>query len=291
MTETRRAPSAKISCVISDVDGTLVTRDKVVTPAARAAVAALRKAGIAFSIASSRPPRGLTGLIHALEIKGPVAAFDGGMIVGPDLSEIEQHLLDPLVAQRAVQLLTAESALVWVFNGRDWLVQDASPPQVVREGKTLRFQPTVVRRFDGALDGVGKIVGLSADEDLIAHCVERAREMFPGQAEVTNPQLDRLDITHPMANKGAAVLALSKLLGFPPEEIAVLGDGGNDVAAFEQAGLAIAMGNGQPATKAAADFVTDSNEEDGFAHAIERIILGGERSSVARKPSRDQARS
>jgi hydroxymethylpyrimidine pyrophosphatase-like HAD family hydrolase len=57
------------------------------------------------------------------------------------------------------------------------------------------------------------------------------------------------------------------------------------------AGLAIAMGKGQPATKAAADFVTDSNEEDGFAHAIERIILGGERSSVARKPSRDQARS
>ena len=91
----RPAPSAKISCVISDIDGTLVTNDKMITPAARAAVAALREAGIAFSIASSRPPRGLIGLIHALEITQPVVGFDGGLIVKPDLSVVEQHLLDP----------------------------------------------------------------------------------------------------------------------------------------------------------------------------------------------------
>jgi len=290
MTESRRAPSAKISCVITDVDGTLVTHNKVVTPAARAAVAALRKAGIAFSVASSRPPRGLIGLIHALEITNPVVGFDGGLIVKPDLSVIEQHLVNPQIAQRVVQLLTAETALVWVFNGRDWLVQDTSAPQVTREIRTLRFQPTPVRRFDGALDAVGKIVGLSTDEELIAHCAERLREMLADQAEVTNPQLDRVDVTHPLANKGASLLAMAKLLGFPPEEIAVLGDGGNDVAAFEQAGLSIAMGNAQPAVKAAADFVTDSNEDDGLAHAIERIILGGERTSAPRKASRDHAR-
>ena len=291
MTEPPRAPASKISCVISDVDGTLVTREKTITPAARAAVAALRAKGVVFSIASSRPPRGLTGLIHALGVTAPVAGFDGGLIVKPDLSVIEQHLLNPQIAQRAVQLLTSESALVWVFNGRDWLVQDASAPQVEREIRTLRFQPTLVRRFDNVFDAVGKIVGLSNDTDLIAHCAERGREMFAGQAEVTNPSLDRVDFTHASANKGASLLAVAALLGIAPSEIAVIGDGGNDIAAFEQAGLSIAMGNAQPAVKAAADFVTDSNEDDGFAHAIERIILAGERTSAPRKPSRDHVRS
>jgi len=73
------------------------------------------------------------------------------------------------------------------------------------------------------------------------------------------------------------VLELAKLVGVPPSEIAVIGDGGNDVTMFEQAGLSIAMGNAQPVVKAEAHFVTASNSEDGFAAAVERFILGGER--------------
>jgi hypothetical protein len=94
---------------------------------------------------------------------------------------------------------------------------------------------------------------------------------------VARSQLYYLDTTAPQANKGAGMLALARQIGVPPAEIAVIGDGGNDVAMFEQAGLCIAMGNAQPAVKAQADLVTASNSEDGFAMAIERFILGGER--------------
>jgi len=291
MTEPARPPSDDITCVISDIDGTLVTNQKALCPSARAAVAALRARGIAFSIASSRPPRGMIPLIHALGIDTPVAGFDGGMIVKPDLTVIDQHLLNAQAAQRAIQILVAEGVQVWVFSGQDWLVQDLSPPEVAQEIRTVRFQPTVVKRFDAALNTVGKIVGVSSDPDLLAHCAERARELLAGEAAVASPQPDRIDITHLEANKGASLLTMARLLGIAPAQIAVIGDGGNDVAAFEQAGLSIAMGNARPEVKAAADFVTDSNEANGFAHAIERFILAGERTPAAPSGRRDRAQS
>ena len=78
-----------------------------------------------------------------------------------------------------------------------------------------------------------------------------------------------LDITHPLANKGAALSEIAELLALPLAEIAVIGDGGNDVAMFERSGLSIAMGNGNPEVQQAADLVTDSNREEGFATALE----------------------
>ena len=114
---------------------------------------------------------------------------------------------------------------------------------------------------------------------------------WPISASVARSQPYYLDVTHPLANKGAALSELAKLLGVPLAEIAVIGDGGNDVAMFERSGLSIAMGNASPEVQQAADFVTDSNEEDGFANAIERFILGNTRSNaqVGRAPSGDRA--
>ena len=91
----RRPPTTKISAIVSDVDGTLVTNDKQLTDRSRAAVAAIRKAGIPFSIISSRPPRGIASLMKALGIDRPSAGFNGGVVVAPDLSVLQQHLISP----------------------------------------------------------------------------------------------------------------------------------------------------------------------------------------------------
>ena len=105
-------------------------------------------------------------------------------------------------------------------------------------------------------------------------------------ASVARSQPYYLDITHPLANKGAAFSEIANLLGVPLSEIAAIGDGSNDVAMFERSGLSIAMGNASPQVQQAADFVTDCNSEDGFANAIERFIVGdnhsNERVRVAR---------
>jgi Cof subfamily protein (haloacid dehalogenase superfamily) len=265
----------KCSAVISDVDGTLVTDDKVLTACAEAAVAELRASGILFSIISSRPPRGLRMLIERLGIETPVGGFNGGLIATPDLAAVTEHLLSSLVARRAVDALNARGVEVWVFSGQNWLLRDPDGPYVPLEQHTVGFRPTIVEDFGSALDAAAKIVGVSEDFDLLEQCERDVRVALTSSAFVARSQRYYLDITHPLANKGVALTEIAKLLGIPLAEIATIGDGGNDVAMFERSGLSIAMGNASPQVQRKADFVTDSNRHDGFAKAIKRIILGG----------------
>jgi len=271
----------KCSAVISDVDGTLVTDDKVLTARAEAAVAKLRASGTVFSIISSRPPRGLRMLLDPLEITTPMGGFNGGVIATPDLAVVTEHLLLPQVARRAVDTLNARGVQVWVFSGQDWLLRDPDGPYVPLEQRTVGFRPTIVDDFGAALDVAAKIVGVSKDFDLLEQRERDVRAALADSAFVTRSQRYYLDITDPLANKGVALAEIAKLLRIPLAEIATIGDGGNDVAMFERSGLSIAMGNASPLVQQKADFVTDSNRDDGFAHAIERFILGGGRSQAA----------
>jgi Cof subfamily protein (haloacid dehalogenase superfamily) len=273
----RRPPTTKISAIVSDVDGTLVTNDKQLTDRSRAAVAAIRKAGIPFSIISSRPPRGIASLMKALGIDRPSAGFNGGVVVGPDLSVLKQHLISPETARRTVDFLAGREVDTWVFSGQDWLLQNEAGPHVEHEAFTVGFPPIVVAEFGDALDTAAKIVGVSKNHDFLTGCELELAELMGDAATVVRSQLYYLDTTDRLANKGVGLLELAKLVGVPPSEVAVIGDGGNDVTMFEQAGLSIAMGNAQPAVKAEAHFVTTSNSEGGFAEAVERFILGGER--------------
>jgi Cof subfamily protein (haloacid dehalogenase superfamily) len=273
MTRPRALPF-KCSAVITDVNGTLIDDEKRLTSRSISAVAELRASGIVFSIISSRPPRALRRLLGCLGINTPIGSFNGGMIAAADLAIITEHLLSPTVARRAVEMLNAHGVQVWVFSGQDWLVRDPDGPYVGLGERTVGFRAKVVEDFDVFLDNAAKIVGVSSDFALLARCETDTRAVLADKASVARSQPYYLDITHPLANKGVALLELAKLLAVPLAEIAVVGDGGNDVAMFERSGLSIAMGNASPEARRAADFVTDSNREEGFANAVERFILG-----------------
>jgi hydroxymethylpyrimidine pyrophosphatase-like HAD family hydrolase len=118
MTLSPRSPSSKISALVSDVDGTLVTDDKVLTKSAQRAVADLNAHGVVFAIISSRPPRGLRMLIEPLGIKTPICGFNGGVIVSPDRAVISQHHLAPDTAWLAVDLLDSLNIQIWIFSGK-----------------------------------------------------------------------------------------------------------------------------------------------------------------------------
>jgi Cof subfamily protein (haloacid dehalogenase superfamily) len=263
----------KVRALISDVDGTLVTPEKVLTEATRAAVARLGAAGVTFAIVSSRPPRGLRMLVEPLALATPMAGFNGGVFVTPRLQETKQHLLPAEVARRAVELILARGAQAWVFTVDDGLVRDAQGAYVAHEERTLQFAPVVVEGFGRHLEKAAKIVGVSEDFALLEDLEVQARERFGAQASIARSQPYYLDFTHPLANKGTALLEFATLLDIPAAQITVIGDGGNDVAMFERAGSSIAMGNASEEVRRAADRVTGSNREDGFAAAVERFIL------------------
>jgi Cof subfamily protein (haloacid dehalogenase superfamily) len=263
----------KISLVLADVDGTLVTKDKVLTPRAAAAVKALRTAGIAFAITSGRPPRGMSMLIEPLALQTPIAGFNGGLFVNPDMTILEQHVLAADAAKLAMDVILRNTMDVWVYSGNDWFIRNADAPHVAREQWTVKFPPTVVANFDGLLGSVTKIVGISDDYDLVARCEKDAQEALGANASAARSQPYYLDVTHPDANKGTVVTTLSKRLSIPANEIATIGDMPNDLLMFRKSGLSIAMGNAGPQVQQQANRVTDSYEDEGFAKAIERFVL------------------
>jgi Cof subfamily protein (haloacid dehalogenase superfamily) len=259
--------------VIADVDGTLVTQDKILTRRSINAAQRLGRAGIAFTITSGRPPLGMKMLIDAMTLVHPVAAFNGGVLVHPDLSVISQSFLARDIAIKIIREIVSHGLDVWVYTDRDWLVRDPGAPHVAREQWTVKFAPKAASDFDSHLDRVAKIVGVSDNHDAVAACEAIVQQDCGSDVSAARSQPYYLDVTHPNANKGHVVAELSRLLAIAPGEIATIGDMPNDVLMFQKSGLSIAMGNASPDVQRQAHFVTTTNEEEGFANAMERFIL------------------
>ena len=266
--------ASKISLVLTDVDGTLLTKDKVLTSRAADAVKALAAAGIAFAITSGRPPRGMAMLIEPLALRTPIAGFNGGVYAHPDLSVIESRTLDPATAKKAVALILDRGLDAWVYTVDEWLIRTLDAPHVAREAWTVKFNAKVVPEFtDAHLARAVKIVGISDDLDLVAACEKLVGKTLGEKASAARSQPYYLDVTHPQANKGTVVATLSRFLNVPPEQIAAFGDMPNDVLMFRKSGFSVAMGNSSSEVKAQASAVTDSNEEEGFANAVDKFVL------------------
>lgn len=264
----------QVKLVIADVDGTLVTQAKVLTQRAIEAVRRLREAGILFAITSGRPPRGMKMLVDPLQLTEPMAGFNGGVVVTPDFKTISERLIPPEVAGEALQLLTRHGLEIFLYSDTDWFVQDPNGPHVEKEQKTVQFAPTVIGEFDSLVGRVVKIVGVSDDFAAVARGERDVQAWSADRVSAARSQPYYLDITHPDANKGQVVAMFSKLCNIPPAHIATIGDMPNDVLMFEKSGVSIAMGNASPEVQKAATFVTASNEEEGFAKAMEQFVLG-----------------
>jgi len=271
-----------IRLVIADVDGTLVTQEKVLTERAIEAVMRLCDAGIAFSITSGRPPLGMKMLIEPLGLTEPIAAFNGGVFVHPDLSVMAQSFVPADIAAKVIDTIGQHGLDCWVYTDRDWLVRKTDAPHVAREQWTVKFPPMVVPDFSSHLERVVKIVGVSDDYGAVARCEADVQRDCGNYVSAVRSQPYYLDVTHPDANKGHVVQFLSHTLSIPPEQIATIGDMPNDVLMFKKSGVNIAMGNASPEVQAQARFVTASNEDEGFAKAMENFVLGQDRKIAER---------
>jgi Cof subfamily protein (haloacid dehalogenase superfamily) len=267
-------PQKPVRLVIADVDGTLVTQEKILTQRAIQSVMALRGAGIKFAVTSGRPPRGMAMLIDPLRIDEPLAAFNGSVITKPDLTTIvRENFLPRAMVEKVIQIILDHKLDVWIYTGRDWFVRDVNAPHVAREQWTVKFAPVVVQGFDDHLENVAKVVGVSDDLEAVQRCEKDTQEACGNRASAARSQPYYLDVTHPKANKGEVVLAMSDLLQTPVDQIATIGDMPNDVLMFRKSGISIAMGNASPEVQKSATYVTASNEQEGFAEAMEKFVL------------------
>jgi len=270
MTSARREP---VRLLLADVDGTLVTKDKVLTQRSIEAVRELRDAEVLFALTSGRPPRGMQMLIEPLSLSTPISAFNGGLVTEPDMTVLEQKVIPDELVPAIIAMLESAGLDVWIYSGAEWLVRDLQAPHIARESFTVQFDPTLVESFDGHTEDVAKLVGVSDDHDLVASVAMAAHDEFGDRVSAARSQPYYLDVTHPTANKGVVIERMSDYYGIPLEQIAVVGDQANDVLMFQRSGLSIAMGNASEEVQRQATCVTASNEDDGFAKAVEQFIL------------------
>jgi hypothetical protein len=262
----------RIALVVSDVDGTLLTKDKVLTDAARAAVGGLHAAGIGFTIVSSRPTIGMGFLIEPLAITLPIGAFNGSSIVDPQLNPIEQHLIPPATAQRSLDLLTEFGVDIWLFTNDRWYTRNPDGEYVPHEKRAIKHDPSIIADFTPYLGSACKIVGASSDAALLQRCEAAMQQAVGTTATAVRSQTYYLDVTPPGHDKGTFVEAMARRLGISTDAIATIGDMQNDLAMFAKSGLSFAMGNATDDVKMRATHVTETNENDGFAKAIEKVL-------------------
>ena len=263
----------RISLLVSDIDGTLVTGDKRLTEASIAAAGRLAEAGVKLALVSSRPPAGFAMFTETLRMKAPLGAFNGGAIMNPDLTLIEETLVPADAAREALAAFAEFDIDGWLFTRDTWYVTNPDADYVPKERRTCQIEPKVVASLEPYLDHVGKLVGSSKAFDRVAACEAALGERIAGRASAKRSQPYYLDVSAWGFDKGEATRRIAQVLGIPMGEIAVIGDQSNDLPMFSVAAYRIAMGNGIAEVKAVADDVTDDNEHDGWAAAVDRFIL------------------
>jgi Cof subfamily protein (haloacid dehalogenase superfamily) len=267
------APENHVTLVISDVDGTLLDNDKELTSEAPAAVQRLYHAGIRFTIASARPPRMVRELVTKLAVKEPLACFNGALIVNPDETVLQEIQLSPADAQSVADFITKRGFDLWVWTDSDWFVSNPSGPHVDRHESQMGRKATPLATRDMSRFRVLKLVGVSDNHDAVAKAEADLAKNGSPTISGTRSSSYYLDVTDARANKGEVVLRMSQILQIPTEQIATIGDMTTDTFMFRKSGISIAMGNALDDVKAQAKFVTKSNEENGFAYAMDHFVL------------------
>lgn len=276
-------PEHPIRLVISDLDGTLLTDAKTISPANLKAIADLKAAGIHFVMASGRTHLTMRTYLEQAGVTDPAISSNGALIYD-DASDtvVYRSAMRDASAMALYNRLSAHGA-DFLFYTPTGIYHPADSQRVAffRDYNRMALEqgsrPVALEPFDALFSG-GKLLEpvlkafLHAEDAVLIRDVRRWIEAEPG-LDCVQSMPDSLDIMPAGISKGRAVCRLLDYYGIGPEALAVFGDHDNDVSMMRIAGLSFGMSNGSPLALSACTHVAPSNESDGVAAMIERYIL------------------
>ena len=276
MTEPTSA-ALPIALVISDIDGTLITSNHEIAESTRKAALRLYERGINLSLCSSRPPRSIRPLAETLALRSPFAAFNGALIITADGEVKRRSAISPELIARIKAIADELGIGAWLYDEEDWWVAgyDAF---VEREEHTSGFSPRV-EGYNERLTREATKLTVVGKPELVAQAERRVLSELTNDVSASRSKPRFLDVTAYGIHKGSAVRRIASVFNVTPAQVAVIGDGPNDIEMFREAGLSIAMGQGVDEVIAAAGFITSSNDNDGWARGIEKYVLGAAQSA------------
>ncbi|HEX2577932.1 MAG TPA: HAD family hydrolase [Aquihabitans sp.] len=265
--------------IATDLDGTLLRTDKTVSPRTRDAILAAEDAGMLVVIATGRPPRWIPPIVDALGERGLVVCANGATVYDPARHELVARVeLDPEVVHGLVDDLQAAhpDAVLGVEQGFDFAVDEAIERGGVDRIESWKLDGLQVGPIRSFLDRpVTKLI-VRLPHPAPAGSAARVQELVGARALVTHSTSEAfLELSHPSVHKASAVERLLERSGVAPADVVAFGDMPNDLELIRWAGLGVAVGNAHPVLQAAADEVTATNDDDGVAKVIERLLAEG----------------
>jgi Cof subfamily protein (haloacid dehalogenase superfamily) len=213
-------------------------------------------------------------LVTKLQVREPLACFNGALFISPNETVLQEIQMSPQDAQQVAEFIFQQGFDLWVWTDSDWLVSNASGPHVAGHEMQMGRKATPLTTRNMSHFRVLKLVGVSDNHDALAKAEAYLAKNGSRTISGTRSSPYYLDVTDARANKGEVVLRISEMLQVPTAQIATIGDMTTDTFMFRKSGVSIAMGNALDDVKAQAKFVTKTNEENGFAYAMDHIVLG-----------------
>lgn len=266
----------KYKLIAMDLDGTLNNDQKVITEKTKEALMAAQEAGIRLALASARPSPGLfkeRDVLRLQDHQGILMSYNGGRIVdaqtGKVLFETSMDLAETRQVLRRLEELPVTPIL---DDGVQFYVTDKNGYKVDYECKNNNMVCTEVENLADFLTFAPIKILMSVQPEQLPEIQRSIAQMLPETLTVVQTAAFYLEVIPKVINKGQGIRDICKVLGITPAEVISFGDAANDIPMLREAGVGVAMGNASEAVKAAADMVTLSNNEDGIAAALEKLL-------------------
>ena len=268
----------KYKLLVLDVDGTLLNDAKEISKRTLASLLKVQQMGIRVALASGRPTYGLMPLAKTLELGnygGFIISYNGGQIINAQNGEILfERRINPEMLPYLEKKARKNNFPIFTYHDDTILTDSSDNEHVHAEANLNNLKIIQEEEFSTAIDFAPcKCILVSNDEEALKDLEEHWKKRLDGTLDVFCSEPYFLEVVPCGIDKANTLGVLLSYLNIAREEVIAIGDGVCDVNMLQVAGLGIAMGHAQDSVKVCADYVTASNEEDGVAQSVEKLIL------------------
>lgn len=268
----------KYKLLVLDVDGTLLNDEREISKRTLAALLKVQQMGVRIVLASGRPTYGLMPLAKTLELGnygGFILSYNGCQIIRAQNGEILfERRINPEMLPYLEKKARKNGFAIFTYHD-DTLITDSPDNEYIKNEALLNNLKIIKEdEFSTAIDFAPcKCMLVSDKEEALIGLEQHWEKRLAGTLDAFRSEPYFLEVVPCGVNKANTLGALLEHLGVTREEVIAVGDGVCDVTMLQLAGMGVAMGHSQDSVKVCADYVTASNEEDGVALAVEKLIL------------------
>lgn len=260
-----------------DIDGTLTTSKKEISPKTREALLEMQNAGHLLVLASGRPTPGMMRYAKELalaEYGGYLLSFNGARITACKTGEVlYQQTLPPSVIPDLYQFAVQNHCGIITYYKDSVVSGTAIDPYISLESRINGMPVMEIKDFPGFVNYAVNKCLMTAEPEQAELYVAQLQEQYANTLSIYRSEPFFIEIMPRNVDKANSLAHMLQILGMQKSDLICCGDGYNDITMISYAGTGVAMANARAEVKAAADYVTGSNDEDGLVSVIETFIL------------------